>query len=132
LEQGINNPEPALSEENKKVWIALVLAWVAGFADAFGFLALGKIFFSALSGNTVAVNASLARRDWPEVAHRLCPIIFFVTGFIFGTIFERIASRLHIRRRFSVALALEAALLLCFCWSGSCVFLPRALLPKPR
>ena len=91
-----------------------MLTWVAGFADAFGFLALGQIFFSAVSGNTVAVNATLARGDLAEVAHHGLPILFFVAGLFFGAILEGIASRMHIRRRFSLALAIETFFLLCF------------------
>jgi uncharacterized membrane protein YoaK (UPF0700 family) len=118
LNNGIDKLKPVFSEENQRAWLALLLAWIAGFADAFGFLKLNQIFFSAISGNMVAVNTSLARRDWTEVAHRGCPIIFFVTGFFLGTILEKIASRLHVRRRFSIALAIEGALLLIFLLLG--------------
>jgi uncharacterized membrane protein YoaK (UPF0700 family) len=114
LEQGVQSPPPAFSEEREKVWFALMLTWVAGFADSFGFLALGQIFFSAVSGNTVAVNATLARGDWAEVAHHGLPILCFVAGLFFGAILEGIASRIQVRRRFSLALAFETFLLLCF------------------
>ena len=104
--------------ENEKAWFALSLAWVAGFVDAFGFLKLNEIFFSAVSGNTIGLNASLARGDWTEVARRSCPIIFFIVGFFFGAILERIASRLRVHRRFSIALMFEIVLLLCFLLIG--------------
>ena len=97
-----------------KTWIALLLAWVAGYSDAFGFLALQQIFFSAVSGNTVAINANLAKRNWLEVAHHGCPIISFAVGLVIGAIIEKSTCRLKIRRRFSIALGLESALLLAF------------------
>jgi uncharacterized membrane protein YoaK (UPF0700 family) len=114
---------------NEKAWVAFILAWVAGFSDAFGFLKLNQIFFSAVSGNTVAINASLARRDWTEMGIRGCPIIFFVVGVIFGEILEGAASRLQVRRRFSIALVFEVVLLLCFMLVGW-VYLPSAGVPQ--
>lgn len=96
------------------MWLALTLTWVAGFADAFGFLSLGQIFFSAVSGNTVAVNAGVAGRNWIDAAHHGWPILFFVTGVLFGATVEKIAARLQVRRRFSLGLAIETGLLLCF------------------
>jgi uncharacterized membrane protein YoaK (UPF0700 family) len=107
-----NKVHRVASSENEKMWLALLLAWIAGFADAFGFLTLKDIFFSAVSGNTVAVNAALARSDWNEVVRHGCPIIFFVGGLVVGSIIEKLACRLRIRRRFSVALAIEGTLLL--------------------
>jgi uncharacterized membrane protein YoaK (UPF0700 family) len=112
----------AFSGENEKAWLALLLAWIAGFSDAFGFVKLDEIFFSAVSGNTVAVNASLARRNWTEAAHRGCPIIFFAGGLVVGAIIEKMAGRLHIRRRFSITLFIEAALLLAFIFLGQLYF----------
>lgn len=105
-------PAVASSSENEKAWLALFLAWVAGFADAFGFLKLKDIFFSAVSGNTVAVNASLAKGDWDEVLHHGGPIIFFTSGLVLGAILEKMAGRLKLRRRFGIALAIEGGLLL--------------------
>jgi uncharacterized membrane protein YoaK (UPF0700 family) len=128
LEQSSDNSAQPFSL-NEKAWVALILAWVAGFSDAFGFLKLNQIFFSAASGNTVAVNASLARRDWAEMGIRGCPIIFFVVGVIFGTILEKAASRLQFRRRFSVALVFEIVLLLCFMLVGQ-IYLTSSAVPQ--
>jgi uncharacterized membrane protein YoaK (UPF0700 family) len=116
-----------VSEENEKMWLALLLAWVAGFADAFGFLKLKDIFFSAVSGNTVAVNASLAKRDWNEAARHSWPIIFFAGGLIFGAIFEKMAHRLRLRRRFSIALGIEGTLLLALAILGPAFSSPHDL-----
>lgn len=101
-------------EEKQKMWLSFLLAGIAGFADAFGFLALQKIFFSAVSGNTVAVNASLAKKDWREAVHHACPIIFFAGGVILGTIIEKAMCRRRIRRRLAIASAIEALLLAAF------------------
>jgi uncharacterized membrane protein YoaK (UPF0700 family) len=98
-------------EENEKMWLALLLAWVAGFADAIGFLTMKDIFFSAVSGNTVAVNASLATKDFGQAARHGSSILFFSGGLLVGAVIEKAAARLRIRRRFSIALSIEGALL---------------------
>jgi uncharacterized membrane protein YoaK (UPF0700 family) len=98
--------------EKEKMWLALLLAWIAGFADAFGFLALEQIFFSAVSGNTVAVNAYLAKGNLAKAAQHGCPIIFFALGLVIGLIMEKIMRRIQVRRRLGVILGIEAALLL--------------------
>ena len=112
----------AFSGEREKAWLALLLAWVAGYADAFGFLVLDNIFTSHISGNSVAAAAFLGQQQWNEAAVHAFPILFFVVGFFIGAILETGASRLRIRRRFSIGLSLEAALLLAFLIVGKHTF----------
>lgn len=109
---------PAFSEEREKAWLALLLGWAAGFADAFGYLMLNKVFTSHISGNSVSVGALLALHHWNELAMHACPILFFAAGFFIGAVLEHATRRLHIRRRFAVALAVETALLLAFLLAG--------------
>src|SRR5579885_833441 len=51
----------------KKVWLAVALAWVAGFVDVTGYLTLIHIFTSHLSGNSVASPSILPERSSTSV-----------------------------------------------------------------
>ena len=42
---------------------ATLLAWVAGFVDAVGYLALGRLFVANMTGNTVVAVTDLARQE---------------------------------------------------------------------
>jgi uncharacterized membrane protein YoaK (UPF0700 family) len=118
LEQRRNIPQPAFSAEGEKAWLALLLAWVAGFADAYGYLVLNKVFTSHISGNSVAAGAEAGQGHWTAAARHAWPILFFVLGFFIGLILETACARLQLRRRFSAALILEMALLATFFFFG--------------
>ncbi len=50
----------------KRIWPAVLLAWVAGFVDSLGYLALAKVFTAHMSGNSAAVGAELGAGNWHE------------------------------------------------------------------
>src|SRR5260221_7441140 len=58
-------------------WAALLLAWVAAFSDAIGFLVLQQLGASFMSGNSMATGAALGRLDWASLLHRAGPILSF-------------------------------------------------------
>ena len=95
-----------------------MLAWVAGFADAFGYLVLDEIFTSHISGNSVAAGAEAGQGHWDIAARHAWPILFFIVGFFIGLVLETACARQQLRRRLSAALALEMALLLIFFFFG--------------
>src|SRR2546426_2301049 len=51
-------------------WAALLLAWVAAFSDAIGFLVLHQLGASFMSGNSMAMGVALGRLEWPAVQDR--------------------------------------------------------------
>lgn len=114
MEKRSDISQPAFSEESGKAWLALLLCWVAGFADAFGFLTLNHVFTSHISGNSVAAGAAAGQANWADAAQRAFPILCFTVGFFFSFVLETAAQRLQIRRRFSIALSLETAMLFLF------------------
>ena len=119
LEPRRNIPSwPAFSEEREKAWLALLLAWVAGYADAFGWLKLNHIFTSHMSGNSVSTGTLFAQHQYSHSVTHAYPILLFGCGFIIGAVLENATRRLQIRRRFSLAAGLEAALLLAFLQIG--------------
>ena len=114
LKPGSNIAQPAFSEEGEKAWLALLLGWAAGFADACGYLILNHIFTSHISGNSVAAGAEAGQGHWTDAAQRAWPILFFAGGFFFGAILETTCARLGMRRRLSAGLILEIVLLWAF------------------
>ena len=100
------------------VWLALALAWVAGFVDVTGYLAIVQVFTSHMSGNSVAMMAFLTQHKWSEAFRRAFPIPLFVLGIIGGTALEISMSRRHLRRQLSICLLLEAGLLIAFLICG--------------
>jgi len=102
------------SQNYARPWQALALAWVAGFVDAFGFLALAHIFTSHVSGNSVNVGVLLAERHWAEALMHFWPILFFALGVFAGTVLEQAMQHYLSRPRLALILALEEALLVAY------------------
>jgi uncharacterized membrane protein YoaK (UPF0700 family) len=94
--------------------LAFVLAWVGGVVDAIGFLTLNRLFTAHMSGNSAAFGAYLGQGGWAEAARRATPIPLFVLGVALGDAVIEIARRRGIRATRSVALTLEAVLLIAF------------------
>lgn len=66
--------------ENPQRLLAIGLASLAGFVDALGFLELGGVFVSFMSGNStgLAVDVSQAYRGAPSVAGLIAAIVIGV------------------------------------------------------
>jgi uncharacterized membrane protein YoaK (UPF0700 family) len=103
----------------EKSWVALLLAWVAAFSDAIGFLVLQQLGASFMSGNSMAVGAALGRLDWSEVLRRGLPILAFFLGNLLGYLILTLARRRGMRSPFAIIFGLEAVFLLMFLLLGS-------------
>lgn len=93
--------------------LAALLAALAGYVDAMGFLALGGFFVSFMSGNSTRLGAGLAARS-PEAAVAGSLVALFVAGVVIGTLIGRWAP--HARR--TLVLTFVAALLALAAWLG--------------
>jgi uncharacterized membrane protein YoaK (UPF0700 family) len=91
--------------------IAVLLAWIAGFVDAVGFLALSHVFAAHMSGNTVAAGSDFGTGQWPEIFRRAFPIPMFVLGVFCGALMGEAMRRNKVRRRFMPSFVLETLLL---------------------
>jgi uncharacterized membrane protein YoaK (UPF0700 family) len=91
---------------------------VAGFVDAAGYIVLVRLFTAHMSGNSVAMGASLGQGDWAEAIRRGFPIPFFVLGVALGVAILEWRSRRAARRKISAVLVPEALLLLAFLLYG--------------
>src|SRR5215467_5522537 len=94
--------------------LAMALVAVAGWVDAAGYLQLGGLFVSFMSGNSTQLGVGLGRGRWLSAAEAGAVIGVFVLGAFAG---ELIAIRTGARHR-RVVLVVEAVLL------ASVLFLP--------
>ena len=108
----------------------LLLAWVGGFVDAVGFLALFELFTAHMSGNSVWLGASFGLGDWRLGLHHLFPIPLFVVGVAVGTTMVELARQRRVRAPFVAPLLLEAVLLAGFMLAGSAFVVDGALRPQ--
>ena len=89
------------------IWPAVLLAWVAGFVDALGYLALSHVFTAHMSGNAASLGAHLGRAEWREALIRGWAILPFILGVGLGAVAEAIARQKRFRASAAVALGLE-------------------------
>jgi uncharacterized membrane protein YoaK (UPF0700 family) len=93
-------------DSRRNVALACALSALAGYVDGIGFLHLGGLFVSFMSGNSTRLGVSLANGHWQNAAAALGLIAAFVVGAAAGSLIV-LGS---IRRQPWVLLA-EAALL---------------------
>ncbi len=96
-----------------KMWtpfrLAIALIAVAGFVDAVGFLQLGNLFVSFMSGNSTQFATSLGQGQWLACLQAGTIIILFVLGAFAGALVAIAAGS----KRLPAVLLLEAGLLAC-------------------
>lgn len=70
-----------------------LLGWhlgsAAGFIDAVGFLYLGGVFLSFMSGNTTHLAANVTQGFWGSVGETISIIVLFVIGVFIGALIRR-------------------------------------------
>jgi uncharacterized membrane protein YoaK (UPF0700 family) len=95
--------------------LVVVLAFVSGYTDGVGFLALGGAFTSVMTGNMVLLGLSAGRGDGEGVGRALGAILAFIAGAALGTRVAGVAAKQDAiwPRPVNRALALELAILTC-------------------
>jgi uncharacterized membrane protein YoaK (UPF0700 family) len=63
---------------------AMALAAASGATDAIGFLALGQVFTSAMTGNLVLLGIALARHDAERIGQVLVALVCYMAGVALG------------------------------------------------
>ena len=89
--------------------LACALSAVAGYVDGIGFLQLGGLFVSFMSGNSTRMGVSLAAEDWTGAIQALALIALFVIGAAAGSLI--VLGRGRSRYRRALVLLAEALLL---------------------
>ena len=100
--------------------MAVLLAALAGYVDSLGFLQLGGLFVSFMSGNSTRMAVGVSMGDWRTVGVAAAILILFVLGAALGAL---VAGGEGMRSR-SRVLLLEAALL-----AGAALAVPLGLTP---
>lgn len=67
-------------------WMAVLLAALAGYVDSIGFLQLGGLFVSFMSGNTTRMAAGLAQGEWGLAGTAGLILLLFVIGAMLGAL----------------------------------------------
>jgi uncharacterized membrane protein YoaK (UPF0700 family) len=67
-------------DSRRNVALACALSALAGYVDGIGFLHLGGLFVSFMSGNSTRLGVNLAEGRWANVAEASGLIALFVTG----------------------------------------------------
>ena len=73
-------------DTSRNVALACALSALAGYVDGIGFLHLGGLFVSFMSGNSTRMGVSLAEGQWLHAAKSFSLIALFVTGAAVGSL----------------------------------------------
>jgi uncharacterized membrane protein YoaK (UPF0700 family) len=68
---------------------AAILCLVAGFVDAYGYLALGNVFTANMTGNTVLLGISAAQLDWERTVTYAVTLVAFFAGALLASLVIR-------------------------------------------
>jgi uncharacterized membrane protein YoaK (UPF0700 family) len=73
-------------DSRRNVALACALSALAGYVDAIGFIHLGGLFVSFMSGNSTRMGVSLAEGQWWRAAESFGLIVLFVIGAAAGSL----------------------------------------------
>ena len=118
-----------VERSREKAWFAVVLASVAGFVDAVGYLTLYQLFTAHMSGNSVRLGVELGGGELSAAVRYAVVIPMFVVGVAGGVALVETAQHRSVRAPVAAALAVETLLLVVFMVVGSAM-LQRGPMPK--
>src|SRR5262249_29152558 len=110
-------------DSTRNISLACALSALAGYVDGIGYLHLGGLFVSFMSGNSTRLGVSLAAGEWHAAADAFMLIVLFVIGAAAGSL---IVLRRRVHRQpwvlFAEAMLLaSAALCSAFGWPRAAV-----------
>jgi uncharacterized membrane protein YoaK (UPF0700 family) len=73
-------------DSSRNIALACALSALAGYVDGIGFLHLGGLFVSFMSGNSTRMSVSLAEGQWLPAAEAFGLIALFVVGAALGSL----------------------------------------------
>ena len=73
-------------DSRRNIVLACALSAVAGYIDGIGFIHLGGLFVSFMSGNSTRLGVSVADANWWSAASALGLIVLFVAGAAAGSL----------------------------------------------
>ena len=108
-----------MAETRRQAGLAILLASVAGFVDAAGYIVLHGIFVAHVTGDTNLLGQRLGRGDLPGALPLVAIVGVFLCAVALVTALVELATRRRWRSPTVAALALEAALVAAFMVYGS-------------
>lgn len=102
-------PEPQ-ARLDTRTGMAVALAFVAGFVDVVGWLALARLYTSHVTGNTSAIGIDLAKGRVVDAFTHTVPVLAFVAGAAAGSALAQIVIRRGARSVIAPGLGMAAAL----------------------
>jgi uncharacterized membrane protein YoaK (UPF0700 family) len=72
------------------LWVGAWLAATGGFLDAFTYLAHGRVFANAMTGNVVLLAVFATTGDWRQSLRHIPPILAFLLGVAVAQLFRRL------------------------------------------
>src|ERR1700733_2077883 len=73
-------------KSRRNLALACALSAMAGYVDGIGFLHLGGLFVSFLSGNSTRLGVSLAQANWSSATEAIGLVLLFVMGAACGSL----------------------------------------------
>ena len=73
-------------DSHRNIALACTLSALAGYVDSIGFIHLGGLFISFMSGNSTRLGVSLAQGHWSNAAEAIGLILLFVMGAACGSL----------------------------------------------
>jgi uncharacterized membrane protein YoaK (UPF0700 family) len=76
----------SMLDTSRNILLACALSALAGYVDGIGYLHLGGLFVSFMSGNSTRLGVSLAAGEWPAAVDAFMLIGLFVIGAAVGSL----------------------------------------------
>jgi uncharacterized membrane protein YoaK (UPF0700 family) len=73
-------------DSRRNIALACMLSALAGYIDGIGFIHLGGLFVSFMSGNSTRMGVSIAEANWSNAANALVLVVLFVAGAAAGSL----------------------------------------------
>lgn len=105
-------PPDFVEKHWRKMAIALLLTFASGLVDINGYLGIFHFFTAHLTGTTVHLGHDVVDKHWTDVLAAVSIVAAFLGGSILGRVLIELGSRSRFRKIASVALTIEAVLLL--------------------
>ena len=86
-------------------WVAALLAMIAGYVDAYGFISY-RTYMSFMSGNTTQSGITIGEGNFSAAIPTITAIVLFVIGIFAGTLFIDPAARRFWRLKFGMVAVL--------------------------
>jgi uncharacterized membrane protein YoaK (UPF0700 family) len=87
-----------------KAWIAITLAWAAGFVDAAVWSVFYHVYTSHMTGNTASFANAIVERKWNQALQHGWVIVPFIAGLLYSAATTKTAHRHGFHSSFSIAL----------------------------